>query len=270
MPSSAQRVGARCRRRRRSAAGSGDGQIGDQRRILVDRRNAAAAPAPAARRRPAGAVQRDRRRGRRRSRRVRIFTSVLLPAPLAPSSAWTSPGRPPRRRAQRDDRAVALGDVADVEKRKRPSPIGKCRPPWIRAPAHRKLGPGGGAGPSLAGAESMHRVPHRRCGTRKGQSDGHLQQPKGAKVPCPELLRPVPCIPSPGRWCRAVARDRDVDRLTPGRDSARRASSALPGPRRWCCPRPTGVIMVDVSAGPSSPARRGPPRGPQRRSPADW
>ncbi len=37
-------------------------------------------------------VDRDRARGRRRSRPVSIFTSVLLPAPFAPSSACTSPG----------------------------------------------------------------------------------------------------------------------------------------------------------------------------------
>ena len=41
---------------------------------------------------------------------------MLLPAPLAPMSAWTSPGRTASDGgAQRDDRAVALLDVGRVE-----------------------------------------------------------------------------------------------------------------------------------------------------------
>ena len=43
---------------------------------------------------------------------MRIFTSVLLPAPLAPISAWTSPGAHFQRRGlERDDRAESLGDI---------------------------------------------------------------------------------------------------------------------------------------------------------------
>ena len=53
------------------------------------------------------------RRGRCPSR---ILTSVLLPAPLAPMSACTSPGAHGQRGvAQRRDGAVALGDAACVE-----------------------------------------------------------------------------------------------------------------------------------------------------------
>ena len=82
---------------RRRGAGQaevvGDVEVGDQRRLLVDRDEAGAAgvgrgadaraAAPRTRMRPASG----------RTAPVRILTSVDLPAPLAPISAWTSPGR---------------------------------------------------------------------------------------------------------------------------------------------------------------------------------
>ena len=57
---------------------------------------------------------------------VRILTNVLLPAPFAPSSAWTSPAldREVRRR-ERDDRAVALADLAGFEQRRHASATGQ-------------------------------------------------------------------------------------------------------------------------------------------------
>ena len=55
---------------------------------------------------------------------VRILTNVLLPAPFAPRSAWTSPGvNREVRRLERDDRAVALADLARFEQ-------AHASPPW--------------------------------------------------------------------------------------------------------------------------------------------
>ena len=93
MPSSRTQSRNGSTRRAGQAEIVGDVEIGDQRRFLVDRHQAGAArvgrrarcraPAPRTRMRPASA----------RTAPVRILTSVDLPAPLAPISAWTSPGR---------------------------------------------------------------------------------------------------------------------------------------------------------------------------------
>ena len=73
-----------------------DVEVRDQRRLLVDGDEAAAS-------RLGGGVGDVRSRPRTaivpasgRTAPVRILTSVLLPAPLAPMSAWTSPGRTAR------------------------------------------------------------------------------------------------------------------------------------------------------------------------------
>ena len=68
-----------------------DGEVRQQRRVLVDR-------GESDRRAPSGEPIRMSLPlswivpESWRMTPVRIFTSVLLPAPLAPSSAWTSPG----------------------------------------------------------------------------------------------------------------------------------------------------------------------------------
>ena len=47
---------------------------------------------------------------------VRILTSVLLPAPLAPMSAWTSPGMDGQgRRPKGRDGAISLGNPGRLE-----------------------------------------------------------------------------------------------------------------------------------------------------------
>ena len=123
----------RCRARRASAGrarpASGQAQVRpdvevrDERRLLVDRDDAAA---------PRLARVSGPRSGSPRTRivpssgwtaPVRILTSVLLPAPLAPISAWTSPGRTdsdaiarrrPRRSASRRRSPRAAGRVMSV------------------------------------------------------------------------------------------------------------------------------------------------------------
>ena len=95
----------------------GDVEVGDQRRLLVDRHQAGAArlggrvhvarASPRIRMRPASG----------RTPPVRIFTSVDLPAPFAPISAWTSPGLTDSEALRkRRDRAVVLGDAGRFQK----------------------------------------------------------------------------------------------------------------------------------------------------------
>ena len=69
----------------------GDGQIGNQGRVLIDRNDARGSRLGGRAKRPHGVADRDRSPVRGKTP-VRIFTSVLLPAPFAPISAWTSPG----------------------------------------------------------------------------------------------------------------------------------------------------------------------------------
>ena len=101
-----------------------DLQVGDQRRLLVDGDDARAT-------RLGGRADEAIRcrapgwcRHRGGSAPVRILTKVLLPAPLAPSRAWTSPGRDAQRGvAQRGDRAVSLGDAGGLEQQVGHGPV---------------------------------------------------------------------------------------------------------------------------------------------------
>ena len=93
-----------------------DVEVRDERRLLVDGDD----PAAPGLGRASWTVRLGRGRGSCRrpgwTAPVRILTSVLLPAPLAPISAWTSPGADRQRRgSQRGDGAVALGDAGGLE-----------------------------------------------------------------------------------------------------------------------------------------------------------
>ena len=92
-----------------------DVQVRDERRLLVDGDEAAAARLGRRVDDALAAADGDRPPSGRTAP-VRILTSVLLPAPLAPMSAWTSPGRTASDAdLQRHDRAVRLGDAGRLE-----------------------------------------------------------------------------------------------------------------------------------------------------------
>ena len=111
----------------------GDGEVGAERELLVDHGDACAARVVRA-----GAGDRARRRGGSRprpwaARRRGFLSSVLLPAPFSPTSAWISPGRDAEvdpRRARRWARTPCGAPRTDRSDAPRHSPSHFFRSGW--------------------------------------------------------------------------------------------------------------------------------------------
>ena len=96
-----------------------DGEVGGEVQLLVDHGDAASQRASDGPRGPVGAAVELHRAGVGPCAPLRIFSSVLLPAPFSPIRAWTSPARHlERHRLQRLGRAEGLADPVQAQPRR--------------------------------------------------------------------------------------------------------------------------------------------------------